>query len=205
MDLTIFKIISGVLSALIILYGWGKLAGKQRVIFALMISFFFLSTVLFFPEGVVNDWFKHLPFVVGQFFFYLLLGSFVKSWQRSPTAPSPTAATALAVPTWFESLTEQGLQHILVLPFFLLIWGVVGIKGSQLNKNRRSHLNIWLLAGFFLTLIHIGEFLVESQGWMPFLDGDPIEVIEFIWYYLAIGTFFLALRKNKKHASPEST
>lgn len=200
MDFFILKIVSGILSLGVVTFAWNRLSGNDRVFFILMIGFFFVSTVYFFSGGVINEWLKHLPFFTGQIFLYFFISSLIKTWQKAP-APSVTLTAGFVVPTWFALLTKQGLQHILVLPLFLLFWGAISIKGSQLDSKLRSQLNAWLLGGFFLVLIHIGHFVVEAQEWVPFLNGRPIDIIEFFWYYLAMVTFAIALNKNKKHAT----
>jgi hypothetical protein len=196
-SLVIFKIVATLLSLAITLYGLIKLRGSKKLIFTLMIVSFYLSAILFFPEGVLNDWFKHIPFFFGLFFFYLLLSKIVRNDENNK--PSQNLAIYFAsTPYWFEALTERGLQHIIVLPFTLLIWGVVSIKGSRLPQVQRSELRLWLLAGLSLTLIHVGEFVVESQGWLGFLESS-IEFIEFGWYYLAMLIFFFSVRKHSQH------
>ncbi len=201
-ELFIYKVISFILTVAVIVWGVKKLeAGRGRTIFCAMLIFFFLSTMLFFPEGRVNDWLKHLPFFIGQLLFYFWL---VSIFGKSSQPKTKGTAHAVAVPAtggfteWFNYLTDQGLQHIIALPFLILIIAVVRVRYAYIQSSYlKSTLNLLLLAAGFLTMIHVGEFVVESQGWLPFLE-KWIEQIEFVLYYLAIGLFAIGIKRLAK-------
>ncbi len=198
-ELFIYKVISFVLTLAVALWGIKKLgSGKGRIIFSLMLGSFFLSTILFFPEGRINDWLKHIPFYFGQLLFYLWLENIFGKTSRTQAGG---LAQAVAVPTtggfieWFNYLTDQGLQHIITLPFLILIVAAVRVRfGYIASSHLKTTLNIILLAAASLTMIHVGEFVVESQAWLPFLESS-IEVIEFLWYYLALGLFAISVKR----------
>ncbi len=165
-----------------------------------MLVVFFLSTMFFFPEGRINDWLKHIPFFIGQFLFYLWLESiFGKSAQNQSQTQGMAQVVALpatgSFTEWFNFLTDHGIQHIIALPFYMLIMAAISVRFSYIQSTPfRSTLNLLMLAALSLTMIHIGEFVVESQNWLPFLI-DWIERIEFLLYYLALGLFALGIKK----------
>lgn len=199
-ELFIYKVISFVLTFAVTLWGIKKLVkGKIRINFILMLIFFFLSTMLFFPEGRVNDWLKHIPFYIGQFLFYLWLESIFGNPSQSQSQ-TKTIVAAAALPAtggfvdWFNFLTDQGLQHVITLPFSILIIAIVRVRFAYIPTHLKSTLNILVLAALSLTMIHVGEFVVESQAWLPFLE-EWIEIIEFLWYYLALGFFAFGVKK----------
>ncbi len=200
-ELFIYKVISFILTLAVLAWGIKKLeAGRGRIIFCAMLIFFFLSTMLFFPEGRVNDWLKHIPFFIGQFLFYLWLESIFGKSAQNKFQTQGMAQVAVLPATgsfteWFNFLTDQGLQHIIVLPFYMLIMAVISVRFAYIQSTPlRSTLNLLMLAALFLTMIHIGEFVVESQAWLPFLE-NWIEIIEFLLYYLALGFFALGIKK----------
>jgi hypothetical protein len=197
-ELFIYKVISFVLTFVVALWGIKKLGpGKGRIIFSFMLGSFFLSAMLFFPEGRINDWLKHIPFYFGQLLFYFWLENIFGKTSRTQAGG---LAQAVVVPTtggfieWFNYLTDQGLQHILTLPFLILIVAVIKVRFGYIQSNLKTTLNILLLAATALTMIHVGEFVVESQNWLPFLV-EWIEQIEFLWYYLALGLFALGVKR----------
>lgn len=165
-----------------------------------MLIFFFLSTILFFPEGKINDWLKHIPFYIGQFLFYLWLESIFGKTNSQSQSQTKVVAQAATLPAagglaeWLNFLTDQGLQHIITLPFSILIIAIIKVRFDYIPTHLKSTLNILILAVLSLTMIHVGEFVVESQAWLPFLESS-IEVIEFLWYYLALGLFAFGVKK----------
>ena len=177
----------------------------MRIIFILMLIFFFLSTMLFFPEGRINDWLKHIPFYIGQFLFYLWLESIFGKVSQSQSQTKEVAAAAALPATgglvdWFNFLTDQGLQHIITLPFSILIIAIIRVRFTYISTHLKSTLNILILAAISLTMIHVGEFVVESQAWLPFLE-EWIEIIEFLWYYLGLGLFAFGVKKLAQNSA----
>lgn len=202
-ELFIYKVISFVLTFAVTVWGIKNLgAGKSRIIFSLMLIFFFLSTILFFPEGRINDWNKHIPFYIGQLLFYFWVASiFGKSSQGQSETKTMVAAALPATGgflEWFNFLTDQGLQHVITLPFLILIIAIIRVRFAYIQTAYlRSTLNILIAAALCLTMIHVGEFVVESQNWLPFLV-EWIEIIEFLWYYLALGLFAIGVKRLAK-------
>jgi len=180
---------------------------KIVTIFIAMIVSFFLSTVLYFPEGVLNDWYKHVPFFTGQILFYFFLQEVIRFYSESnPTSRGEVyvaagvsgAASTVGIADWFSFITEEGLQHIITLPLLLMVVIFSRLHfGSIKSKSVKHILNICIFAGFFLTVIHVGEFVVEAQGLLPMLESS-IEIIEFLWYYLALIMFGVSIHKLSK-------
>lgn len=203
-DLFIYKVISFILTFAVTLWGIKKLrAGKGRIIFSLMLIFFFLSTILFFPEGKINDWIKHVPFYIGQILFYFWLESIFNQpsqgqSQTKTMAQAGVLSAAGGFTEWFNFLTDQGLQHVITLPFTILIIAIMKVRFAYIESSHlRFTLNIFILAVLSLTMIHVGEFVVESQNWLPFLE-EWIEIIEFLWYYLGLGLFAIGVKRLAK-------
>lgn len=189
---------------------------KHKVYFDIMLICYLTSTILFFLEGTRNEWLKHLPFYTGQIFFYLFLSALLAKKYRfektlktrvsllplffivANNPPKDIQTHADITNGWLEFVTTQGLQHMLTLPFFVLIASTVRVYSREIPRKLRPIGNYFLLAGLALTMIHIGEFLVESHGLFPKLNGDPIEVIEIGWFWVASGLLFVALNKLKK-------
>ena len=99
---------------------------------------------------------------------------------------------------WLKFLYDNGIVHILVLPFLFLIISAIKIKYLYIeSKVFKSALNLFILAAAFFTMIHISEFLIENQKLLPINDpkGEFIEMVEFIWFYAGLFIFSLALRK----------
>lgn len=200
-ELFIYKLISFLLTLSVIILGIKKLVpGKGKMLFISMLIFFFLSTILFFPEGRINDWNKHIPFFIGQILFYFWLENIFKqpstNQVQNQTNVHVVGFTATGgLVEWFNFLTDQGLQHIITLPFSVLIVTIIKVRFSYIQSAYlKNTLNIFTLAIISLTMIHIGEFVVESQAWLPFLESS-IEVIEFIWYYLALSLFAIGIKR----------
>ncbi len=206
-SLLIFKIISFLATLAVAVWSTPKLAKtKVKVVFVAMLISFFLSTILFFPEGRINDWLKHIPFYFGQFLLYLFLVNIIEAYSPIEKKPQSSPQPRLAVlpvgfVNWFNFLTDQGLQHVITLPLFFLIVTVVRIQYLYIESPAfKTVLNLFMAAGGALVMIHIGEFVVESQGWLPFLE-ELIEIIEFLWYYLALILIGLGVSKlTKVHA-----
>lgn len=183
---------------------------RTRVYAGAMLGFFFLSTVLFGDVGestMFNEWAKHGLFYTGQFFLFLFLKRFVSAATVLETSPlayktqTPRtlyAGTGILMLTQF--FTKEGLQHVLAVPLLLVVIGAIRIQAEliTLHEARRA-LNVFMLGATSLAMIHLGEFVVESQGIIPALAGDAIEIIEFLWFYLGIACFtrgFWLLRRG---------
>ena len=221
----ILKFFNVILVAGLIIVSLYKLQSRpQKITFTMMLLFFLLSTLFFNHTGALNDWLKHILFYIGQFFFYLFLYYLIRFYFRKkeqkessqhehadatqtpaagdearikqPSIPSTMAAGfGISTIDWFAFLTEQGLQHILVLPIFFLIVIIVRVQYLSIESAHfKQALNLFLWAGLNLMMIHTGEFFIENQNFIPFLT-DKIETIEFLLFYLGILFLNLGMKK----------
>lgn len=176
----------------------------------------------------LEEWYKHIPFYLSQIFFYLFLRRIVKlnfsfnskkvnkniverfdeaikqnilpclslsSVSRSSVWQQPLSSV------WFKFLTQEGLQHILTLPVLFLIIAIVRIEYFYIESHTlKKILNFFMFAAGMFVMIHISEFLVESQKLLPIIDpeGEFIEMIEFFWFYLGLLFFSFGIRKLVK-------
>ena len=196
----VLKIISFLASAGTIYFAVRVLPGaKLKILFTASIAFFFLSTVLYFEEGVVGEWEKHAPFFIGQLFLYFFLTALVK--EKISTG---NKFAGLVVPfsvsdttrDFFIYSTEQGVQHIIVLPLALIVATTISARLIGAEKPAmKPAMRYFFLALFSLVMIHVSEFLIESQGLLPFLDGMGIEMMEFLFFYLALFALSAGLKE----------
>ena len=209
----VLKTVGFLLTLGICIWGWKTLGNKRmRMLFCAMLASFLLSAVLFSNDNVLGTWLKHALFYIGQFFFYLFMVALITDHNKSSgdafetsapknpftnggrgalTAAGMTSMTDSGTGYWIDFITDQGMQHMLTLPLLLFVIMAIEIRYIFVtSKAFRSVVNAFMLAAAALMTVHLMEFIVESQGLMPFLEGDPIEILEFGWYYL--GLFFFA-------------
>lgn len=205
--LDLLKIVSLVVTLLLIVYGFIRLpTTKTRLSFTLMNGFFLFSALLFWPEGVVSEWLKHIPFYIGQFWLYLFLHYLTQTLAHDSkkiitildkklerVAHGVMMANA-GGNSWFTLITEQGLQHILTVPLMCAITALTVLRLGDIAASMvRRSIVVFLISGAAFMMIHFGEFVVEAQGWLPILEGEPIEIIEFVWYFTGMGLSFYGL------------
>ncbi len=207
----ILKSLNVIFIAGLIFIGLRKLQRRpQKITFTVMLLFFLSSTLFFNHEGALNEWLKHSLFYSGQLFFSFFLYYIIRlyfrkkeqeeSSQERPNTthmppPAMTAIVGTGTINWFAFLTEQGLQHILVVPIYFLIVSIVRIQYLSIESRYfKKNLNLFLWAGSSLAMIHIAEFFIENQKFIPFLN-DKIELIEFLLFYLGLLFFYLGMRK----------
>ncbi len=216
----VLKTISFFLTLGTCLWCWRRIENKRiKVLFCTMLVFFFLSTVLFASENIVDTWLKHILFYAGQFFFYLFIVALIANYDKSTgetheasfpknpftnkgrktlVAMGVTNMTNSGIKDWVDFITDQGIQHMLALPLLLLIIATIEMRYIFIATNAfRSVMNTFMLAASALMSIHLMEFIVESQKFVPFLDGDINEIVEFAWYYLGLFFFIRGIHKLK--------
>ncbi len=217
----VLKTISFLATLGVIIYGWKIMSTRSiRALFAAMLVFFFLSTILFAKDSMLDTWLKHIVFFIGQFLFYIFLTAVIafhtkksagaSSWGTGEKsflagmAGIPLAMQSEAM-DWIEFITDQGVQHILALPLFFLIIATIELRYFFITSPAfRSLLNMFMFAAGSLVMIHAMEFIVESQGFIPALEGDPIEIMEFGWFYLGLFFFARAVFLMKNIPGPEA-
>ncbi len=169
-----------------------------------------MPMILPFTESHRDMWMKHFFFYTGQVAYYVYLTYLIDLYDPSTsdkeTAPkltmNPVALLSFSsVKSWFSYLTDQGLQHFLTLPFLFLIISIIRTRYPYISDGKlKKALIFCLAAGAVLVMIHVGEFVVESQKWLPMFEGDPIEISEFCWFLLSLLFFGLSLMSLPKRA-----
>lgn len=174
------------------------------------------------------EWYKHLSFYISQIFFYLFLRRVIKlnftfnskkvnkniverfdeatgrqilSCLTVGAIPQVGALRQLSFLDWFTFLIHQGLLHILALPILFLIIAAIRVKYLYIESGSlKKILNFFMFAAIALIMIHISEFLIESQKLLPIVntEGKFIEMIEFFWFYLGLLFFSFGVRKLVK-------
>lgn len=206
---------------------------KLKLFFTAILVFFFLSIIFFFPLSHESlEWYKHLLFYIGQIFFYLFsrrviamnfsfqeknaskpisekLDEFLPSSSKifcvtASAASNGSAASTTALSQWFGFLIDQGLLHVLTMPLFLLTTVFIRVRYIYFESEILKHiLNFFMLAAGTFVMIHVSEFIVESQKLIPVIDpfGEFIEMVEFFWFYLGLLFFSIGIRKIVKFQS----
>ncbi|MEK7519723.1 MAG: hypothetical protein AAB581_00550 [Patescibacteria group bacterium] len=219
---TVLKIVNFILTAVVVVWGWRMFPDMRlRMQFGLMFLFFFLSTILFGEEGGRNEWTRHTLFYAGEIFFYLFLVNLIKRYYREDkplgsgfVTTTGTYAAAAGGPalvsgsdgiSWvtgmYEFLTEQGLQHLLTLPLIIIIIYSIDVRWTNMSKTLRGVVNPFVIAVIGLVAAHVFEFIIESQGFLPILDGEPVEYIEFGCYYFGLIFFAAGMYRLKRFIS----
>lgn len=98
---------------------------------------------------------------------------------------------------YFNFLYDNGIDHVIALPFLFLIICAIRVKYLYIeSKIFKYVLNLFMLAAMAFTLVHVSEFVIEGQKLLPvYYQGEFMAMIEFIWFYLGLFLFSLAIRK----------
>lgn len=201
------KQLNVVVATVLVVYAWTVLIkDRSKLLFLAMMLSFTVSTVLFFPEGEINEWVKHAPFYLGQLLLFLFVHSLGDSKKEKKPALIKSAAVkpvavAIGLGATEAQVITSGTEHILAAPLFLLLGFSLLLK-LVFTKHKQTKIMVlyFLLASMALTMIHVVEFFVESKGFIQFLHGEPVEVVELLWFYLACALFALGLRKYRSVA-----
>ncbi|OGL66605.1 hypothetical protein A2856_02905 [Candidatus Uhrbacteria bacterium RIFCSPHIGHO2_01_FULL_63_20] len=188
----------------LVLYARRRLGSRRlTTAFALTLALLFASTAFFGAEqGLLwQEWAKHLVFFASQAAFYAFVRMLIAhrramADERRDRPSAAALAPAFAARPLLEFVTREGLQHFASLPlFFVILAFVQAEKGVVPAGAFRRSLDLLLSGAFALALVHVAEFLVESQGAFPWLSGEPIEMLEFALVFCGLGLFALALRR----------
>lgn len=153
----------------------------------------------FHAEDGVASWFRHMPVYAGLIALLFFLRSLPQPVQTTDR-PRPSVSAAVVaggsgtLRDWFSLLTGQGLQHILVLPLFAAVLIAAVFRSADASPAVQRVIRWFLLAGTAATIIHVMEFLVESQGAFPALMGEPVEVLELTLVYAMLLSFAVGIR-----------
>lgn len=210
MDLILagLKQLNVVTGSVLVVYAWSVLPRfRLRVLFLGMMLGFTISTVLYFPQGEINEWVKHAPFYVGQVIFFLFVYSFkASSFSTKKAAQRQDRSLKLPALMLFGGVEleavakpDSGLPHILVLPVFLATGLLIFFKMLTTRLGRfRTIMSYFLFASAALTMIHVVEFIFESHSYFGYLQGASIELLELVWFYVACAFFALALKNTAR-------
>jgi hypothetical protein len=165
---------------------------------------FFLSSMLFFGgEGALWEWVKHVFFYAGQIFFYFFIRDTIRAHLKTKNTDLPHLRAGFALPVFFQDwkklavyVTEQGIQHFLAVPIYFAVSSIIYAQKSLIaSSNVRKTLRFFEFAMLSFVMIHVGEFFVETHGLFPVLEGDPIEGVEFFWYFLSMFLIIFGVKR----------
>lgn len=203
----------------VVLFSWRCLpAGRLRWLF---IAFFLLFSAykIYDPASEWRGllWLRHLPVYLGELLFYYFISIFSKRYietdgqTRKPAdvvlrqnfvvlAPIIIAATEVS---WFQIVTDQGLPHILTLPVIVLVVSLARLRLAVYTSSYTRIVALFTVSVGAWIMIHVSEFIVESQKLLPGLDNYMAH-IEFFWYIVGAGLFVYTLQtfKSMTHETP---
>jgi hypothetical protein len=99
--------------------------------------------------------------------------------------------------SWYQYLTDEGLPHILTLPLFVIVFSLTRLRIAVFESSYIRTVRYFTAGAGALILIHVNEFILESQKVYPALDrykGD----LEYIWYAIGIIFYYIGLRSYLK-------
>ncbi|OGD31832.1 hypothetical protein A3C91_00200 [Candidatus Azambacteria bacterium RIFCSPHIGHO2_02_FULL_52_12] len=198
-----FKIVSFLASAGTVFFALRMLSGaKLKALLTISIAFFFLSTILFSDADTIGEWDKHLLFYAGQLFLFFFMTALVKGKTNVggglagfvlPFSFSDTTRD------FFGYITEQGVQHLITIPFAVIAVTTISSRLIVAEApDTKPAIRFFFLALFSFAMIHTAEFFIESQGFFPFLDGTGVEMMEFLFYYLALLSLSAGLKEMSR-------
>lgn len=210
----ILKLVTVVLSLITIVSAWQKLpTNKTKCIYSIMQILFLLPMVLNFDETATDTWARHIIFYIGQILLFFFLDDLLQIYNKNydsvgKNTPAFTVipfaiGTTSPVQKWFHYLTEQGLEHFLPVPLLFLTLTIIRVRYPQVTNTAIKHaLNFTIAAAVSITLIHVGEFVVESQHWIPVLEGEVFEILEHGLFLVGLLFFLAGLLKLPNFAVP---
>lgn len=204
------KFINVLIASILALFAWDILEKtSSKLLFTCMVAGYSISTILFFPEGEINEWLRHSPFYIAQILFYYYFKSVfsqLKNESRGEAQPTPvvrSTTNALFVATHTTSnksgllnmASGYGFQHLVTLPLVAVVTIAVALNiPKPVDSNLARMYRNLLIAAWSLTMIHVGEYLVETQDLFPALGGSTIELIEILWFYIGSIMIWFSLR-----------
>lgn len=207
-------ILTYTLTLVIIIYAFLVLP-KGRILWLFIATILLIASFKFYD--IENDaysllWFRHMPVFLGEITFYFFLTAYgsrfieiEKTSKKSlPQDKTSHSAALLGVPLMFahrESLgsfiSAQGLPHILTFPIFILLVSLVRLRYGLYVSKYRTPLNWFVLGTTAWILIHVSEFIFESQQLTPVI-GSHVEWFELGWFVIGAVIFCKGLASFKK-------
>lgn len=211
--MAILLLVTICLTLIVAAFSWTILPSKAcKVTFSamLLILAVYKTVNYFIPGSLLDEWIVHVIFFISQITFYIFTYHYTqiisdsnpKSQSSKPSTISTPVATNLSgfliapgVPTY---LSEQGIMHILTVPIFLLCRSALIYRLDNFEQTKyRPVIKRLILASGLLVLIHVGEFIVESQHWLS-IPQNIYSFIEYAFFIAALAVFTLALLKHKE-------
>jgi hypothetical protein len=213
MLLTLLPYLIVLISIAVITYAWNCLpAGWLR--------WYFVGAFLFMAAYKIYDpasdargllWGRHLFAYIGEILFFAFLTVLSKRYVEIDDAPQKPRSTVLQqnivvlMPllffssgiSWYQLATDQGLPHILTLPVFVMVMSLTRLRLAVYESIYIRVATLFTVAIGAWIMIHVSEFMVESQKFIPGLE-DYMPYIEFFWFAVGAGLFCYALMTFKR-------
>ena len=207
----ILQVVIIAITVILSLFAYRSLPRKSATLLTLALVGIGQYVIEYLPEGRIYTWLHHIPVYVGLVLLFIFIDSYATP-TNTPSSPITsivpvgipvlTTLSGAALVDWLRLMTDEGLQHILVMPLFASLW-VASLLRSVKSESEgiASSLNWFIGAGAFIALIHVMEFFVESQGLIPALTGERIENLELILFALALMCFGIGIRATVSRRS----
>ncbi len=202
----ILKILSLISSFGLIFFSWQKFTSRfEKYSYSISQLLFLLPMVLNFDESLADTWARHLIFYTAQITLFFFLNSFINFNENKQNFTSKNLTAFTVVPLaasndsnifrWFRYITVQGIEHFLALPLLFLTVTMVRLKIINIAQSAKRNFINWTVIGVStLTMIHVAEFLIESQK-LVHVEESTFELLEHGLFLVGIGCFFIAVLK----------
>jgi hypothetical protein len=190
---------------------------KQRVLGILLgASILLIASYNVFPLGGeegAGAWLHHTPLYIGMLLLAYSLNTFARSPQSQKQSDSPDhmlvgagslIGTGADSGNWLQLLTREGLQHIIVLPLFAGVLISVLVRSADAGPAYQRPMRWFLMAGGVAALIHIMEFIIESQNIIPSLEGAGVETLELLLVFSMLTLFAIAIRSAREFQNAQA-
>ena len=197
---------------------------------------FLMPDELLTPFGVFDMWFRHACFYAGQLFFFIFLNRIIfwASEDRTKAKRHEKIAVVaflfLATLEWFSPhpamahhtvsllvgdltpyrvllyLTDQGIQHIVAILFFILSLAILRSESLYAELlpsylERRRVIMPFLAANTYFILLHVWEFLFESRHLFPFIPDEAGDYVEYAFFFAGMTFLAFAVRRLARSRS----
>lgn len=180
--------------------------------------------------GVFDIWFRHLCFYAGQYGLFVFINRIIFHGLKDRTVPRRNERVALAAVLLLCALqlaaphaahahhevtlltgeitpyrvllylTDQGLQHIIAVIFFLVSLAVLRSQSlyAELQPGTRARGRLilpFLIGNAGFISLHVWEFLIESRHLFPSMQGDAGEMVEYAFLFFGLILFLVGIRR----------
>lgn len=203
-------------TVILIIYGIKIIEdNRARWLHVVMMSCFLGMRIMDIPIPIIGTWIKHSIFYLGLVFFYFFVTRIIKIYGHTQAHTSVTPVTPVLAysvthflqtnnqnpHSWAQFITGQGLQHILGLPIFFMVTALIKVQYNFITSNcLKPILDKLIIAAFLLTMLHVSEFVIESQKWLA-LTSYQLDVLEHAWFFSAFCVFIYTFYQWSKAAT----